>query len=374
MSNALTTQSTASRARTILDIIKSPQVREEVALALPKFLTPERMLRIAITTINRNPKLQECTPESLLSSLMQASQMGIEPDGRNGHLIPRWNSKLGKNECTFMADYKGLIGLVRKNGDVSDIYADLVCEADAFRITKGLHRDLIHEIDIRQPRGPILGAYAVIQYKAGGGSSFEFMTKEEIDAIRARSQSAQSGPWVSDYGEMAKKTVLKRLLKLADLSPDTAERANAEPVDVEATVTPSPFVTPRIEAAAALPAPSTDAPAVEKPAKARRTKLDPEKRFEPAPADDPLPGVAPVEAAATDSAADRFRAQHPGYTEAQLLTVLLPYNLADESMKSLDEISPARLEQALEDPKTIGEGLADPKGLAARHAAAPAIA
>ena len=219
----MSNQQLATKPRDIRSLMQSDQVKNQVALALPKFLTPERMLRVCLTSVNRNPKLLECTPESLLSSVMCAAQMGIEPDGRNGHLIPRWNGKKGCNEATFMPDYKGLVALVRRNDNVADIYAEPVYDGDIFKITKGLHRDLIHEVDIRADRGVFLGAYAVIAYQ-NGTHSFEFMTKQEIDGIKNRSQSANSGPWVTDYTEMAKKTVIKRLLKLADLTPEIAER------------------------------------------------------------------------------------------------------------------------------------------------------
>jgi recombination protein RecT len=222
-----TQQLSTDKRRDIRDFIQSDIVKNQVALALPHYLTPERMLRICVTSVNRTPKLLECTTESLLGAIMQAAQMGLEPDGRQGHLIPYFNSKTGKTECQFQADYKGLVGLVRRNSDVEDIYADLVRDKDKFEIKKGLHRDLVHEIDIRAERGDVIGAYAVIKYR-GGVTGFEFMSKQEIDEIRKRSKSANAGPWVTDFGEMAKKTVIKRLLKLADLAPEVQDRINVD--------------------------------------------------------------------------------------------------------------------------------------------------
>ena len=216
-------------------MIQSEKALDQLGAALPKYYSPTQFAVIVRTAINKNPRLLDCTGESFMIAVLTAAQMGIAPDGRNGHLIP-----YGK-ECQFQADYKGLVGLVRRNENVQDIYADLVCDNDHFTITKGLHRDLIHDIDIRKPRGGIIGAYAVIQY-VGGVSGFEFMTKEEIDAIRKRSPSSGSGPWVTDYGEMAKKTVIRRLLKLADLSPDTQQRID---VDTSIDITPPG---PQIEA------------------------------------------------------------------------------------------------------------------------------
>lgn len=203
-------------------------------MALPKYYTPEAFTVIVRTAINKNPKLAECDPTSFLTALLTAAQVGIAPDGRNGHLIPRFNSKSSKMECTFQADYKGLVGLVRKNENVADIYAETVHESDTFKLSKGLHRDLVHEVDIRTPRGALIGAYAVLSYK-DGTNSFEFMSRDEIDGIKSRSQSPNAGPWATDYSEMAKKTVIRRLLKLADLSQESADRLAAEVQPPDAT-------------------------------------------------------------------------------------------------------------------------------------------
>lgn len=362
MSTALATP--ANNARTILDVIQSDRVKAQVALALPKFCTPDRMIRIALSTINSSAKLQECTTESLLLSLMKASQMGIECDGRNGHLIPRWNKQTGKTECTFMPDYKGLVGLVRKNGGVSDVYSDVICANDTIKITKGLHRDLIHEPPhLSQPRGPVIGAYAVIAYKDGGAPSFDVMSKEEIDYIRSRSQSANSGPWVTDYAEMAKKTVLKRLLKLADLNPDTAERVALDvEAHVEPVTEPARFATPQIEAPAET-APRRRTMRLVK----GETVETPPVASEPAapatpPVDDPLPGaeVERVEPAITahELHIRQLRDQHPEYNDAQILAVLVKFKLADNLAKSLADVSPTSIERAMEDPATFGNNLA----------------
>lgn len=213
--------------------MQSDKVREQLMFALPRYYTPEQFITIVRTAINKNPKLAECTGESFMVALLTSAQMGIAPNGRDGHLIPRWNSKIGERgamECTFQADYKGLVSLIRKNENVVDVYACTVHEKDEFKIKNGLHRDLIHEIDIKSPRGEIIGVYAVIQYK-DGTASWDFMAREEVENVRDRSESWKAHvskkydtPWKTDEGEMFKKTVIKRLLKLADLSQETMDR------------------------------------------------------------------------------------------------------------------------------------------------------
>lgn len=216
-------------------VIQSEKIQEQLIAALPRHYTPDQFTTIVRTQINRNPKLAECDQGSFLTAMITAAQMGIAPDGRNGHLIPRFSSKSGRTECTFQPDYKGLVGLVRKNENVADIYAEVVYENDSFKVTKGLHRDLIHEQDPKKERGAAIGAYAVIAYK-DGTHSWEWMPKQDIENVRNRSDSWKAHvakgydtPWKTDEGEMFKKTVLKRLIKLADISQETSDRLAVDP-------------------------------------------------------------------------------------------------------------------------------------------------
>jgi len=216
-------------------VIQCEKIQEQLIAALPRHYTPDQFTTIVRTQINRNPKLAECDQTSFLTAMITAAQMGIAPDGRNGHLIPRFSSKSGRMECTFQPDYKGLVGLVRKNENVADIYAEVVYENDTFKVTKGLHRDLIHEQDPKKTRGESIGAYAVIAYK-DGTHSWEWMPRQDIENVRNRSDSWKAHvakgydtPWKTDEGEMFKKTALKRLIKLADISQETSDRIAADP-------------------------------------------------------------------------------------------------------------------------------------------------
>lgn len=199
-------------------------VKEQMALALPKHMTPDRMVRVFLTAIYKTPKLQGCTRESLLNCLMQLSQAGLEPDGRLAHLIPYGD------KCTLIIDYKGLISLVRRSGEVRDIYADIVCENDTFEWAKGKGRFLKHSYDLMKPRGSMIGAYSYVVPK-DGEDSFEIMSKAEIDAIRARSKSANDGPWKTDYNEMAKKTTFRRHSKWLPLSVELQRAIAADDED-----------------------------------------------------------------------------------------------------------------------------------------------
>lgn len=202
---------------TIRQLIEGEAFREQVARALPKHLTPERFIRVAVTAMNRVPKLAQCDQGSFFNALLTLSQLGLEPDGRRAHLIPYENRKKGITECQLIVDYKGIVELISNAGDVANIHADVVCDNDQFVYDKGVI--VSHVIDFRQPRGAVYAAYALIRFKDGTEKT-EVMNREEIEAIRKRSKAGESGPWTTDWNEMAKKTVFRRASKWVKLSPE----------------------------------------------------------------------------------------------------------------------------------------------------------
>ena len=225
---------------TIRGHLESDAFKVSIAKVLPKHLSPDRMARIAITAITRTPKLADCDQASFFRCLMDLSQWGLEPDGRQAHLIPFNNRKRGVVECQLIVDYKGLVELVMRTGKVSNIHADVVCENDVFDYDRG--EIVLHKIDFKQPRGEVYAAYALIRFK-DGSEKCEVMSKEDIEAIRNRSKAGRSGPWVTDWNEMAKKTAFRRVSKWVSLS---AEIRDAIAVDdkqfegiVEGVSTPS---------------------------------------------------------------------------------------------------------------------------------------
>jgi len=153
--------------------------------------------------------------------MMDLSLIGLEPDGRWAHLIPYENKKRGVVECQLIVDYKGLVQLAMRSGEISYIHADVVCEHDDFEYDRG--EIARHKIDMRKPRGSIYAAYAMAVFR-DGTRKCEVMSREEIEAVRARSRAGNSGPWVTDYAEMCKKTALRRLSKWLPMSSETLEK------------------------------------------------------------------------------------------------------------------------------------------------------
>ena len=213
------------RILTIRDQIESPKFRDEIAKALPKHLTPDRFIRVAVSALTRTPKLKECEPVSLFGALLTLSQLGIEPDGRRAHLIPFENRRRGCVECQLIIDYKGLAEMAMRSGVVSYLHADVVCDADIFEENMG--EIIAHKIDRRKPRGEVYAVYAICKFKDGTAKA-EVMSSEEIEAIRKRSKAGNAGPWITDWNEMAKKTVFRRLSKWLPLSPEFRDAVEAD--------------------------------------------------------------------------------------------------------------------------------------------------
>ena len=204
--------------QSIGEMLKSEEVKAQFQAALPEFLTVDKFMRIAMTCIKGNKKLQECTVPSLLTAMVQSASLGLIPDPVLGqaYLIP-YNNK-GKMECSFQIGYKGLIALARRSGEINSISAQVVYTNDKFDFAYGTEERLTHT-PAEDDRGEIRGVYAIAKFKQGG-HQMHFMTKADVDAIRKRSRASTSGPWVTDYAEMMRKTVLKNLAKYLPLSTD----------------------------------------------------------------------------------------------------------------------------------------------------------
>lgn len=208
------------------------KMKPQIKLALPRHVDPDRMLRIVLTTIQRTPKLLECTRESLLGCIVQCAQLGLEPDGMLGHayLIPFFNGRSNRFECQLIVGYKGLLKLARQSGEISSIVARVVHAKDEFQFEFGLERDtLVHRPTGDPDPGALTHAYAIFRLK-DGAVHFDVMTVAQINRIRDSSQGYKrdkaSSPWTHHYDEMAKKTVIRRASKMAPASiEDRLQRA-----------------------------------------------------------------------------------------------------------------------------------------------------
>lgn len=197
------------------------QMSGEIKKALPSVITPERFTRIVMSALSTNPKLAETTPQSFLGAMMTAAQLGVEPNTPLGqaYLLPYWNSKNNAYECQFQLGYKGLLDLAYRSGEISVIQAHIVYAEDTFSYSFGLRPELKH-VPAKENRGEPVFVYAIFHTK-DGGYGFDVSSIEEIRAHAQKySKSFNNGPWQTNFEEMAKKTVLKRVLKYAPLKSE----------------------------------------------------------------------------------------------------------------------------------------------------------
>lgn len=206
--------------------------KQQIAVALPKHMTPERMIRVAITAVAHTPALMDCTPISIAGCIVQASILGLEPNGALGeaYLVPFNNTKTKKKECQLIPGYLGLIKLVRNSGELIMINAQPVRAKDDFDFEDGLDPYLRHKRGPGGPveRGPITHYWAGAVLK-GGGKQFVVMTIGEVKEHRDKySKAKSSGPWVSEFDAMACKTCLRKLVKLLPKSIEAQVAVNLD--------------------------------------------------------------------------------------------------------------------------------------------------
>ena len=224
----------AKRQGTVLDYLQTDKFRDQIQMALPKFFDTDRFVRSAISDFRLNKALSECSVASVLGFYMQAAMCGLEPSSVLGQCypVPFWNSKAQEKQCQFIIGYRGMAAIARRSGEVLSIDAQIVHEKDEFELVYGLEQNLVHRPFLDGDPGPMRGAYCIVRFR-DGSYQFKFMSKAEIDNHRRRSKAGSSGPWVTDYEEMARKTVFRSVFKWLPISIEdslTATRDETVPV------------------------------------------------------------------------------------------------------------------------------------------------
>ena len=290
-------------------VLTSESMKKQIAAALPKNITPERLTRIVMSTVQRNPKLLECEPKSFLACVMGCAALGLEPDGLLGqaYLVPFWSSKDGGLICTLIPGYQGLMKLARQSNEIASIDAHPVRVGDVFEYRYGADPS-IHHIPAERPYtvengelkwsegwkpGAITHFYAVAKMR-DGGVGFVVMPTWEVDQIRDESQGYQyaiknkrDSPWTTDYDRMGCKTAIRRLCKYLPASVEDNRLHRAVAIDERADrgidQDVGSFVD--LEALPVLEPMPADAPAPTQAEEGRRMKLGGDKNK-------PEPGLA----------------------------------------------------------------------------------
>jgi recombination protein RecT len=236
-----------------MDVLKRgfEQWKPTLRAILPRHIDPERVIKIAINVYLNNPQLHACTPMSMVKATMQCAELGLEPSPLLGEcaFIPFKNHKKVKDgnvfkkvevlEVQLMPMYVGLTKLAKQTGEIADVYAVIVDEAErmpefdesgkfvgGFLVEQGTVRQIHHIQRMDGRTGQMFAVYGVVKFK-DGTCHFEVMGKSDVDAIRKRSKTGDDGPWVTDYDAMARKTAIKQALKTVPKSPQKPGLAQA---------------------------------------------------------------------------------------------------------------------------------------------------
>lgn len=214
--------------------LTDPTTQAEINRGLSKHMTADRMCRLALTAVQKNPKLLECFAtsagkRSIALAMLTAGQIGLEIDGRHAHLVP-FKNKAGYMEAVFMADYKGLIKLAHNHPNVLSIWADEVRKNDHFIFSRGTAPKIEHLISLDQDRGDLIGAYACCELRDSKMPVFVVLALTDIDRIKSSSRGANddNSPWQTAPGEMFKKSALRQLSKVIPQSAELQKALSTE--------------------------------------------------------------------------------------------------------------------------------------------------
>jgi len=210
--------------------------KADIAQAAARHVSADRLARVVLNCVARTPALRNCTMLSIYRAAMMAAELGLDPGSALGecYLMPY------KDQCQLLVGFRGLITLARRSGEVETVQAWAVYEDDEFHVHLGTRPEIVHNPRFDGDRDPsrITHVYAVAKLRNTETPMFDVMTRAEVELVRKRSRAGASGPWETDWAEMARKTVVRRLAKYLPMSVEMAKAVALESADGEA-YTPS---------------------------------------------------------------------------------------------------------------------------------------
>lgn len=220
------------RPPSLSDQIRS--MEQQFAMAAPKGVEAAQLVRDALTALRQTPKLAECTPQSVLGSLMTCAQLGLRP-GVLGHayLLPFWDKRQGGQVAQLVVGYQGLVELAHRSGKIQSLIARTVHENDTFDVDYGLEDKLVHKPYMGGDKGQPVAYYAVAKFTTGGHAFFVMSHPEMLEYrdkhAKARNRNGQVfGPWADNFEAMAHKTCVRQLSKWMPKSTELATAISAD--------------------------------------------------------------------------------------------------------------------------------------------------
>ena len=217
-------------------------VHDRCATFLARPEQRDRLTRLVMGLVPKNPKILECTPASVAMCLLHCAELGLEPSTTTGHawLIPRWSKQAGANELTFLVGYKGFLELAHRVGNVRTIYAGVVYDGEDFTVSiDGDGVAIKHTPDLSRgfdrTDDALIASYVIVTTKDGGTYS-EWCTRDEIDQRRKAGGSRRFSPWSTHFPRMARKCAIRKLFA-GGAVPMTGQAAHQLRKAVEVDIT-----------------------------------------------------------------------------------------------------------------------------------------
>lgn len=198
------------------------QKRNDIADALADQIDVGRFTKTALVAARKSPRLRKCSIESVYESLLDSARLGLQPDGKEGAIVPYYDSDDERYQAQFQPMAEGISSLMLRSNDVAKVEARAVRENDEFDYSYGTGQYIEHK-PARKDRGGVIASYAIIYWTSTDEPTIEVLEKTDIEDIRNASDAPNSPAWSDWYGEMARKSAVKRISKYADLSPEARE-------------------------------------------------------------------------------------------------------------------------------------------------------
>lgn len=202
------------------------QMGGEFRIALPSHIQADKFQRVVMTSVQLNPSLLNADRRTFMASITKCAQDGLLPDGREAAFVifkTKIKDERGKDKWVQAVQYMPMIAgihkKIRNSGELSSLTSHVVYENDDFLYELGDEEFIRHKPKLNGPRGNAIAAYAIATLKDGTRIR-EVMSEEQIEDVRGVSKAKDGGPWVKWWGEMARKTVTRRLSKRLPISTD----------------------------------------------------------------------------------------------------------------------------------------------------------
>lgn len=222
------------------------QMKPQFDMALPQHVSVDRFLRMALTCVQKNDKLLDCTPQSLLAAMLESARLGLEPGTKQAAIVPYGE------KATFIAQWQGLVELMYRSGRVTSVVAEFIHENDPWQYRIGDGGTFWHEPDVlSSERGPIVLAYAYAEIKGGGRSKIITLNRAEAEEVRDQYSKAYAlaerhrredpegfartpdkgwfnSTWHTEFDAMWRKSAVRRLADWVPQSPELVELLQRE--------------------------------------------------------------------------------------------------------------------------------------------------